>query len=732
MSWESILLLITAGVLTVTSLVVIRSSSRRIDNLYLSLFAIFTSMWCAGIALFLESSKTIFLQMYYLAPIGVAISNLVFSLEQYKTIMGERLRMSKFVTAISIIAASALAIAVAVDPTFIVRSIKTSSEVALNDTGYAIYSAIFLAVFSISLVVVIRLMLSREGKKNSGFYAYSKTLMVAALVGVTFNLLLPALGNYGLIWVGPLFSLTLPLSIIYGIVNYRAFDIRTSAFRAVGYTLSVATLVGVYSIAIYGILLPLVYPNSEFTLTSFLLITLGVATTVLFFNKVRSVFNALTDKLFFKNSYNLPRFLDDFNQALINSSDVGDLASSIFKVMGENIKTEFFVLIVKHGNFEVTIDSRKQESIREAEAKLPLSLINYHFKNGNRVVLTDFMNREKFEGLYQSLNEIDYSAAIDLSEGSKTTSSLKKALASGDFKAMFLGPKRSGESYNAQDLDALRIISKELVVGLQNAMRFEEIKLFNLELQHKVDLATGKLRDQNKKLILADELKDDFLSIASHQMRTPISAINGYASILNSGDAGKLNKNQQKFAKIIEESTKRLSYLINDFLTVSRLKSGKFSVDKTDTNLKTLLKSEVEGLNTQFESKNVKLKVSIDEKVPTSIKADESKIRQVMMNLIDNALYYTPAEGEVDVTLKKTGQGIVFEVKDSGIGVPKEDQPKLFAKMYRASNAQKMRPDGTGLGLYLAKKVVLGHNGHIIFNSIEGQGSTFGFRIPMR
>ncbi|HRV76424.1 MAG TPA: HAMP domain-containing sensor histidine kinase, partial [Candidatus Saccharimonadales bacterium] len=450
-----------------------------------------------------------------------------------------------------------------------------------------------------------------------------------------------------------------------------------------------------------------------------------------FYDKIKLLFDTITDRLFFKNGYDLPKFLDEFNQALITSSDVGELSSSIFKVMGDNIKTEFFVLVVKHGNFEITIDSRKQESIREADAKVPLSLINYHFKGGNRVVLTDYMNKEKFDGLHQSLTEMDALAAIDLSEGSKTTSSLKKVLASGDFKAMYLGPKRSGESYNAQDLDALRIISKELVVGLQNAMRFEEIKLFNLELQHKVDLATGKLRDQNKKLILADELKDDFLSIASHQMRTPISAINGYASILNSGDAGKLNKNQQKFAKIIEESTKKLSYLINDFLTVSRLKSGKFSIEKSDTNLKTLLKSEVEGLTAQFKSKDVKLRVTIDEKIP-NIQADESKIRQVMMNLIDNALYYTPSDGEVNVTLKKTSQGIVFEVRDSGIGVPKEDQHKLFAKMYRASNAQKMRPDGTGLGLYLAKKVILGHHGHIIFNSIEGQGSTFGFRIPTR
>jgi signal transduction histidine kinase len=489
--------------------------------------------------------------------------------------------------------------------------------------------------------------------------------------------------------------------------------------------------VAIYSIIIYGLVLPIISPETGFEIETLLMITVGTAATIFFFDKVKLIFDVITDRLFFKNNYSLPKFLDEFNQSIINSSDIGDLANSIFKVMENSLKTEFFILIVKDGNFEITIDSRKNESLREADAEVPLSLINYHFKSGARVVLSDFLDKQKFEGLAENLNSNDISAAIDLSEASKTTSSLKKALESGNFKTLLLGPKRSGESYTSQDLDALKIIAKELVIALQNAMRFEEIKLFNLELQHKVDLATGKLRQQNRKLIVADELKDDFLSIASHQMRTPISAINGYASILNSGDAGKLNKDQQKFAKIIQESTKRLSYLINDFLTISRLKSGKFSIEKSLTNLKEMLKGEADNLEGQFEAKEIELKLHIDSGIEP-IQADESKLRQVMMNLIDNAMHYTPAGGKVDVTLKKVGNLIVFEVKDSGIGVPKEDQSDLFSKMFRASNAKKMRPDGTGLGLYLAKKVIIGHNGHIIFKSAEGEGSTFGFKIPIK
>lgn len=605
----------------------------------------------------------------------------------------------------------------------------------LVSVQYGVLNNLWVIGVAMGLGLLIRaIMLSIGSKAKNPKLMRIVTLGVlgGVIFGLTTNYILPiASGSYSSVKFAPLVAVILSTSFSYAISAHRLFDLRSSVFRALAYTLSIVTLILIYSVIIYGVLLPVVYPGTRFEITGLLLITVGTATSIFFFDKIKTVFDAITDRLFFKNSYNLPKFLDDFNQALINSSDVGELAKSIFKVMGDTLKTEFFLLVIKHDKFEITIDSRRKESIREVDAKAPLSLIHYHLKSGDRVVLSDYLNKEKYEGLYEILDKADASAAIDLSESSKTTGSLRKALESGNFKAMLLGPKRSGESYNAQDLDALRIISKELVVGLQNAMRFEEIKLFNLELQHKVDLATGKLREQNKKLVVADELKDDFLSIASHQMRTPISAINGYASILNSGDAGKLNKNQQKFAKIIEDSTKRLSYLINDFLTVSRLKSGKFSIEKTDTDLNKVLKSEVSNLTAQFKAKGVSLKVNIDESLPI-IKADESKIRQVMMNLIDNALYYTPAEGEVNVSLKKATSGIIFEVKDSGIGVPKDDQSKLFSKMFRAGNAQKMRPDGTGLGLYLAKKVILGHHGHIIFNSVENEGSTFGFKIPTK
>lgn len=618
---------------------------------------------------------------------------------------------------------------------YFIESVNYSGVNTLNVSRipYLFYSLYFLIFFQVSYFIHVKALKDKNKSKVRKNVLYSFiAILFAGTVGMVTNLGIPTLfGTLRYIWIGPLVGVGFVVTSTYAIITYRLFDIRSSALRAVGYSLSVASIVILYSILIYGFVLPVFQPDASFEPINLVMIVVGTAATIFLFDKVKVFFDAITDRLFFKNNYRLPVLLDDLNQALINSSDIEDLAKSVFKILGDNLKTEFFVLIVKHDNFEMTIDSRKEEPLRETEAELSLSLVNYHFKKGDRVVFKDYTNLSSFSGLNERLSKSDISAAIDLSEASKATHSLKKALESGNFKTLLLGPKKSGEAYNTQDLDALKLIAKELVIALQNSMRFEEIKLFNLELQKKIDLATAKLKDQNKKLVVADELKDDFLSIASHQMRTPISAINGYASILSSGDAGKLNKDQKKFAKIIEDSTKRLSYLINDFLTVSRLKSGKFSIEKTDADLKEILRSEVTGLTNQFKTKEVRLVVEIDEHVP-NMKADGSKIRQVMMNFIDNAMHYTKTGGEVKVSLKTVSNNIVFEVKDSGIGVPKADQAKLFGKMFRASNAQNMRPDGNGLGLYLAKKVILGHKGHIIFKSEEGVGSTFGFKIPKK
>jgi signal transduction histidine kinase len=169
--------------------------------------------------------------------------------------------------------------------------------------------------------------------------------------------------------------------------------------------------------------------------------------------------------------------------------------------------------------------------------------------------------------------------------------------------------------------------------------------------------------------------------------------------------------------------------LIADLLNISRLQSGKFVIDNKPTQLADMIENEVKRLTDQAESKGIKISFQKPSDTPI-LNIDETKIRQVVMNFLDNSIYYTPSGGSVSVDLTTTPSSVTYTVTDNGVGVPKAGQHHLFSKFYRADNAKKMRPDGTGLGLFMAKKVIAAQGGAIVFKSEEGKGSTFGFSFP--
>jgi signal transduction histidine kinase len=227
-----------------------------------------------------------------------------------------------------------------------------------------------------------------------------------------------------------------------------------------------------------------------------------------------------------------------------------------------------------------------------------------------------------------------------------------------------------------------------------------------------------------------DEVKDEFMSMASHQLRTPLTSVKGYISMVLEGDAGKVTPQQDKLLTEAFKSSERMVRLIADFLNVSRLQTGKFSIEKAPMDIKEIVRQEVENLDFIARTHNQKIR-SIITHDALPLRADESKVRQVIMNLIDNAIYYSHPHTTIVVRLEKVGDTAAFTVTDTGIGVPESEQHKLFGKFCRARNARKQRPDGTGVGLYLARRVVTGHGGSIIFSSKEGKGSTFGFKLPL-
>jgi signal transduction histidine kinase len=197
------------------------------------------------------------------------------------------------------------------------------------------------------------------------------------------------------------------------------------------------------------------------------------------------------------------------------------------------------------------------------------------------------------------------------------------------------------------------------------------------------------------------------------------------------GDAGKISSKQKELLNQAFVSSQRMVYLIADLLNVSRLRTGKFVIEPKPTNLAEVVEGEISQLTETAKSRDLELTFNKPKSFP-SLMLDETKIRQVIMNFADNAIYYTPAGGHITVSVEDKGDTVEYTVTDDGIGVPKHEQHHLFNKFYRANNAKKARPDGTGLGLFMAKKVVIAQGGAIIFSSQEGKGSTFGFSFSKK
>ena len=199
--------------------------------------------------------------------------------------------------------------------------------------------------------------------------------------------------------------------------------------------------------------------------------------------------------------------------------------------------------------------------------------------------------------------------------------------------------------------------------------------------------------------------------------------------ILQNGDAGKLNKQQMELLEDIYQSTKRMIQLVNDLLNISRMETGRIIIDPKPTHLGQLLEEVLKDLKQKINSKKQKLVISYHPDL-SEINIDPNLIRAVYLNLISNAIKFTPEEGEITVIISKKGNDIISQITDTGWGIPKNEQGKIFQKFYRGSNVVKKVFEGTGLGLYLVKSIIEASRGKIWFKSQKNKGTTFWFSLP--
>ncbi len=229
-----------------------------------------------------------------------------------------------------------------------------------------------------------------------------------------------------------------------------------------------------------------------------------------------------------------------------------------------------------------------------------------------------------------------------------------------------------------------------------------------------------------------DKAKTEFVSLASHQLRTPLSTVNWYTEMLMDGDAGEVNKEQKKYLEEIYHGNQRMVELVNALLNVSQLELGTFVLEPKPTDVEALVRSVIDEQKPVIGEKKQKLITNFAKDLP-KINTDPKFLRMVFQNLLSNAVKYTPEEGsiEFDILYDKEERSIKIKVADTGYGIPKNQHDKIFTKLFRADNVREKDTEGTGLGMYIVKSIVENTGGTIRFESEENKGTTFYVTLPL-
>ena len=287
-------------------------------------------------------------------------------------------------------------------------------------------------------------------------------------------------------------------------------------------------------------------------------------------------------------------------------------------------------------------------------------------------------------------------------------------------------------------LTELRPLASLLGRTIERLFR-EELKVtenFILEVSTVPLIARGKsmgylvvLHDVSREKIV-ERMKTEFVSISAHQLRTPLSAIKWTLRMLLDGDLGKITSEQREFILKTYDSNERMIRLINDLLNVTRIEEGRYLYKRVTSNIVEMVQSVIDSYKDGAKKKEIKLEFKKPKKEIPKISLDFEKMKLALQNLIDNAVRYTPEKGKVTVSLDCDRKEVVISVKDTGVGIPKDQQERVFSKFFRGVNVLKMEVEGSGLGLFITKNVIEAHGGKVWFDSKEGQGTTFSVTIP--
>lgn len=440
---------------------------------------------------------------------------------------------------------------------------------------------------------------------------------------------------------------------------------------------------------------------------------------------VKNYFYRIANRYFFSSLYDSNEVIANVSDKLRSTLDINNIYKFIADILTKAFHTKAIgVFVYDNKNADYIVQYNRGFDVAENSKFVSDEKLSNAFIAQNKALIVD----EVLFGNYPT----DFSNNKTVKLLSKLGVEILMPLNIEDkaIGLIILGKKESGDMYNDDDLQVLKVAGAQIAISMENGLLYQETKNFNIKLEKEVGKATYDLRKANEQLKKLDSAKSEFISIASHQLRTPLTIIKDYVSMMLEGNFGKLTDMTKQSLEKVFQSNERLIQLVEDLLNISRIESGRMQFNFVKADLGKITANVVDELSVYSKKKNLLLKYKQSDNHLPLIKADEGKIRQVIMNLIDNAIKYTK-QGKITVEIKSVDKQIRFCVTDSGMGIKQENIINLFKKFFRGKGTSLINANGMGLGLYVARIIIEQHHGKIWAESNgENKGSKFCFELP--
>lgn len=709
-------------------------------NIYFFLLSVGIASWAISNALFQESDSADVMHLW--AVVAYIVASLMLytvHLFSYSVTGLARSRAKKTISYFSLFVGSVLPLVpnlVSVGVNFEQRSIIGGPLLPLVFVSY-----LFLIIDS--LVTLFKAQKVAQSSAKIQLRLVFWGLFGAIISGTFTNLVLPAVGIYDAVAIGPTFTLILLGIISYAIVRHRLFDIRVLVGRLIYYTTLALLPFSIFFILVYfyvdvfgSVFSPPVY-----------LLSIPIAVGfVLMFNWINDILrNQVTTRLI-NPGYNPLETAERLSNELSVMIELPPIANAITSTLSRTVRPDFSAIVIlpdeKHAaDRTYTSDNRALADL----TKLKNAVTTLWNTVGKHPIILEEIDIEVAEGLYRNVPNIAQELKAEMNH-----LGIRILLALGQdnvFGLFAIGQKEADSSYTNSDVEFLKSIANTGSLAVQRSLLYSEVQEFAQTLQKKVDDATTELKKANtdlqsalSQLQEARRVERDMIDVMGHELRTPISIVRN--ALVMMGKHQERNKHLtseelKKYMDMALESTRREITMIETLLSATKVDNARIQLYLVKSDMVDMVDDAIEGQKVPISQKNLEI-IFHRPPEPVWVYADRTRAQEITDNFLSNAVKYTLA-GSVEINVWKDDKYGYTSIKDTGIGISEEDLQNLGKKFFRAkqhipkkngSDTEVVRPGGTGLGLYVTFDLIKIMGGSLYINSKVGEGTTFTFCLP--